>query len=247
MNIVETSIIGKQALNDPYFKRRDVNLLESSKYKEKLVHFNYNAPVPFRLIFTDNQKFAIKQSSGYITFVCKQNYSRINEIPLTPWIVAHRFGHAISRLEAEKTPIHILYRSDEWHRDYILKRANINPTSRNLFWGHTINDSELYVIYDESSLKFIKDPSMSLGSPTDVSFQDVYYCRLANRICTFASARNNMIISSLDFFAELVAQYLVTGNVKFTKNFDPDGKHGQLLDSVFNDLLEWCVDKEFCL
>jgi hypothetical protein len=106
------------------------------------------------------------------------------KVPLTPWTIAHRFGHALAR-------------------------DSINTYSSRMWQG----------VLKEVNRAFTEIAKEAYG----INFKGIYNDRklalaLANTLGTFKSARDNNIRNPLEFVNEIIAQYIITGNVTLNKN-----------------------------
>ncbi len=106
-------------------------------------------------------------------------------VPLTGWVMAHRFGHAISRgtsshyfTEAEKT--------FERYLTDLVEQYRLTPNNKLTFGG--------------------RSPRILASTNTR---------SLISSICTFKSARDNNLRNSMEAMFELFAQYIITGKCVF--------------------------------
>ena len=112
-------------------------------------------------------------------------------MPTTPWIVAHRFAHIIEDFILPSGPLSHMKSGAN------LNRHNLNPTDHNM----GILMGIMSHAYDVSVSTF------KLTSQT--MHQD-----LIKRVFTMKSARDSNMLQG-EFFAELFAQYLLTGKITF--------------------------------
>ena len=112
--------------------------------------------------------------------------SAAEKIPLTSWTIAHRFGHAIRRLEAFE------HYSNWLEKQFaeVLKHYNIVKTSP----------------YSSSNSYF------GGGSRPSINFSKAQ-ANLFNQIGTMKSARDGKIDRPFEFYYELFAQYLKDGKI----------------------------------
>lgn len=104
------------------------------------------------------------------------------KIPMTPWIMAHRIAHAMSRFN--------------------LRGPGMN---RQMF-----SYEELNTAINNTADVILKD-FYGTGATRDPSVRKKFF----EAIGTFRSARKGILRQDFEFINELVAQYLITGEVKF--------------------------------
>lgn len=143
--------------------------------------------VPFEFI-RDTLKLDVPIDSDHITIFYTQN-TGAEKIPATPWTLAHRFGHALARKEG------IGLRNEGYN--------NIRKTVENLF------DSVGKLVYGRSS----KDTYATIDQ---VSLRK-YRRELAHALGTFKSARDRNLRADFEFTNEIIAQFIITGNVKLNR------------------------------
>lgn len=133
--------------------------------------------------FEEITGYPIPNDSGAITILFNGNYGD-QKVPMTGWIMAHRFGHAIQAIPAWSEYVSSVL---ELTRDMI--RDIYNKTIK-LYRGE---DRNFRLSFDHSKMVAL----------------------IFNQFGTFKSAREGKINRFYEFFYELFAQYLLTGNVKF--------------------------------
>jgi len=136
----------------------------------------------------------IELNDNAITIIFNGNYGS-EKIPMTPWIVAHRIGHAFSRRE----------QGFGWN--YQMKS-----------YGNMIGEIETttYSILHDFYEMPIPMPSSSRGY--FVERDSLLRNALKNfyqEIGTFKSARDKNLREYFEFYNELVAQYVMIGEVRF--------------------------------
>ena len=96
------------------FSSQDQSLIKSERHKEKIIDAFSKVPYKFKIRFEGSDDFRYdarnvpeilnKISGGaheestkrYITVILRGNVDSQNRIPITPWILAHKIGHAIA-------------------------------------------------------------------------------------------------------------------------------------------------------
>lgn len=134
-------------------------------------------------IFKEHAPQIIEGSDDAITIVFVGN-SGDAKVPLTPWVMAHRFGHAIQAGE---------------RRSY----GRNTGTAWNEMENHFLREAQS-ILSECYQARHIK----SLYENPDV------YRALFNAIGTQRSSRNNKISRPYEFIYEMLAQYLGSGEVK---------------------------------
>lgn len=122
------------------------------------------------------------------------NNTGSEKVPATPWTLAHRFGHAV-RLDKSQRQTHGINFYYQYMKDDIDK-----------FFVETIKD-----VYGRDLSRLDK------YSPERRRIEK----RFAETIGTFKSARKNNLRDIGEFQNELIAQYIITGDIKFNKQL-PD-------------------------
>lgn len=122
-----------------------------------------------------------------ITMVFLGN-SGVERMPFTPWVIAHRMGHAInaSTGSASRSNAAIYWQEAEWR---FFK--NVNEILRDVYKIKT---------YNERTLIYERTPE---------------YRALFNSIGTQKSSRDHKINRPFEFLYESFAQYLHTGNIAY--------------------------------
>lgn len=157
------------------------NISGTGKYSE----YGKMAPDVLKQIFGEQAEQILQGSKDAITVVFVGNTGD-SKVMLTPWMMAHRIGHAIQTNIRRGTSNGGTWRAAEDH-----------------FFG-TVNGI-LADYYGKKSInKFGNNVNNSLSKE---------YSALFNAIGTQRSSRNNEITRPYEFLYELFAQYLGTGKV----------------------------------
>lgn len=129
------------------------------------------------------------------------------KIPMTPWIMAHRIGHAFQR--GRESP----FLGHRYISQYTDTTTEINR----------VIDTLLINGYG------VRKPT---GNKEYYSYSDNNFAKARKKfyeaIGTFRSARKGKLRADFEFINELIAQYLITGEIKFNqipKSFKANGFH----------------------
>lgn len=138
-----------------------------------------------KALFKDQSDKILTGSDNAITVVYLGNYGDA-KVPLTPWVMAHRFGHAIQASGPSRAKNRWAYAENHFFKaiNEILKE----------YYGKIFTNSNAYM----NRYEFRKE-----------------YAALFNAIGTQRSSRTNLIKRPYEFLYEIFAQYLGTGTVKF--------------------------------
>ena len=195
------------------FKATDRKLVPHPKTQMKTQKFFNKSPYDFRLFFSNipgtgkyaelgevdedtlikifgvEQAYKIKAGSQYSITVVFVGNSGVDKVMMTPWIMAHRFGHAVQ----------VNSRSSQWHvwreaEEHFFRNVN---SMLEEYYGKIYNR-----IWQTRRTEF----------KTDMSAE---YNALFNAIGTQRSSRSNKIKRPYEFLYEIFAQYLGTGHIKF--------------------------------
>jgi hypothetical protein len=126
-------------------------------------------------------------------------------IPLTPWMMAHRMGHAI--FQPEKESLDGLYTSWEVRKMYDIDK----------YLSKTID--EILQVYNHynAKIKYYNDfYRKSIGYIQNTTFINRLLCAIG----TTKACREGKIDNGYEFIYECFAKYLITGKLKF--NPPPD-------------------------
>jgi hypothetical protein len=124
------------------------------------------------------------------------NNSGAERAPMTSWMIAHRFGHVVSRYSG--------FNGNRQVADFTDARNEIFRTVASILndgygYGSRVPDQERRYTRDYERQK-VNDKIL-------VSFYE--------KIGTMRSARTGTIRNEFEFTLELLAQYLLTGGIKF--------------------------------
>ena len=151
------------------------------------------SPDKIREIMGKNADRVLAGSEDAITILYIGNFG-VDRVMMTPWIMAHRFGHAITatnRFAYGTTNVP----KDAW-----------SEAEQHFF--RTINE----ILSEAYGIRRATDPGFRQSAVNwDVNPE---YNALFNAIGTQRSSRENRINRPYEFLYELFAQYLVTGSVK---------------------------------
>lgn len=190
------------------YSRQDIGILTNPSAVEKIHRHWSNSKNDFEFYFLrssmarkqvevgevkpdwvkENLGIDIEPKENAITVIFTQN-TGAEKIPMTAWTIAHRLGHAIRR--------------DKIFEQYFAKE--IMKDFRELL-------KEVYGI----DKKYSYAPGGGYGGGYGNSQIDEKDLRaLAHAVGTMRSARQNNLRNFFEFVYELVAQWIITGNVKF--------------------------------
>lgn len=149
----------------------------------------------------------------HITMIFTNNVGD-EKIPLTPWIMAHRFAHALA-------PIH-----DSARGNYSDKAF------RNRQWTEA-DDAVDYII--DWTLKNgygvqLKPGIDSYGNYRELNYASLNQKRLAmaNVLGTFKSARDNNLRQPFELTNELIAQFIIEGSIRLNTNLPERIPYGRM-------------------
>jgi hypothetical protein len=138
----------------------------------------------------DKMGLNINHNDDHITLILTNNKGD-EKIPLTPWTIAHRFGHAFAKDTVQKQG-----------SDYFYNQ--VRGTVEKLF------KEIARIVYGLKTL----DRRVSTGPYSSIITPDRELKKLlAQALGTFKSARDNNIRNSEEFTNELIAQYIITGKI----------------------------------
>jgi hypothetical protein len=187
------------------YNKQDTGILENPKAVEKIHKSWDNSKYDFDFYFIrsykankhievgqvnldwvkENLDIDLKVKEDHITIIFTNNRGD-EKIPMTAWAIAHRLGHAI-----RKENIFEDYFRKQIDKDFneIIKYVyGLDPWNRNNY-QHSI----FVPYYNENK----------------------YKKSLFSAVGTMKSARENKLRTSSEFVYELVAQYIITGKIKF--------------------------------
>ena len=197
------------SFNDP----RDKKLIQNPKHEQKLLQFFQNTHEDFRIFpvnipgfrqFTETGVVSdvwlrdvfdniakrpdiadriLEGHDDHITIVYVSN-TGVGKVVMTPWIMAHRFGHAIQAEQRTRNKMYSWKQAEEYFFD------EIHEVLRDVY-NINIPDRQKY------NRRYFP-----------------YYTALFNVIGTQRSSRQGLITRPYEFLYELFAQYLQTGTIK---------------------------------
>ena len=138
------------------------------------------------------------------------------KMPMTAWTLAHRFGHALARGKNS---------NNVYHKALVRAVDDLLEELAERVYRQTIKTK--YGVYDRGHTQKIK-------------------LALCHALGTFKSARDKNIRDSNEFINELVAEFIITDDIKFNKELPeilttrynwgkPEGAYKQKRDAEFNE------------
>lgn len=140
----------------------------------------------------DKMGLDILPDSDHITIIYTQN-TGAEKIPATPWTLAHRLGHALARKDGMGGN-NDLYESI---RDSVNRL--FNEVSKNVYGVD------------------IKDEYRNYSNPSTYRRNRKIKKELGHSLGTFKSARDRNLREEFEFVNEIIAQYIITGNIKLNR------------------------------
>lgn len=141
----------------------------------------------------NEMKLDILPDSDHITIIYTQN-TGAEKIPATPWTLAHRFGHALARINGMGG------RNDQY-------QSIVQAVDR-LF--ETIAED----VYQTN----IKNTGYN-SDPRITRDRGKLRRELGHALGTFKSARDRRLRVDFEFVNEIIAQYIITGKIKLNRDF----------------------------
>jgi len=205
--IEDFNLVGDWDKPASFDQAADRHLLTNPKSQAKIVHKWAKIIVPFNLNFVNSAgaenfmeegevnrdwlaknlpdvlpQLKIRDDAVNIIFT---NNTGAERVPMTAWIMAHRFGHALQR-----------YGKNQYFRDF---RDHIGRGIETILQrGYRVGKPDSYLSANPKVKKF-----------------EAAQIALLTAIGTFKSARDNAIRDDTEFCFELLAQYMLTGTIKF--------------------------------
>lgn len=142
----------------------------------------------------DDLGTAIEFQPDAISVVFTNNVGA-EKVPFTGWIAAHRFGHALWRMQSPRA----------WKRIQYVFNQILDAYNLPIHYPYRISK------YDSERGEYSR---MAYGGWMTTSTQR-YHKYLAQHIGTMQSARTNRLRTPYEFYYELLAQYMLTGRVRF--------------------------------
>jgi hypothetical protein len=218
--IEDLNMVGDWSKNSSFRHETDRKLLTNPKAQAKIIHKWANTVVPFSLNFVNFPgagKFLeqgevsmdwlqqnmpkvlpqLKISDEAVNIIFTNN-SGAERVPMTAWILAHRFGHALQRFQKN-------YEFQEYmrHMERIIKGILADAYNLQapppLGYGRSDADYQRIRSFDSAILAFME------------------------AIGTFKSARENNVRNVNEWYLEVLAQYMLAGQVTFNpipRSFD---------------------------
>jgi hypothetical protein len=179
----------------------------------------------------DKLKLNIDFDSDKITVIYTNNKGA-ELMPMTPWTMAHRLGHAMARTYSAELPSNSNHMYGELRRevDKLLQEIASTVYGKKSL-NKNINSSYYSSVVPDSKLK--KELAHALG--------------------TFKSARDKKLRADFEFVNELIAQYIISDKITLNRRFpsilpmkfnwgNPDGPHsGQISperQEEINDIID---------
>lgn len=171
---------------DMYF----MNTKEAGRYRE-------HGTIDDKFIKDELKLKDFKNNPDAITIIFTGNYGD-KKIQVTPWILAHRFGHAIAAsMRGRKDNKNI---EEAWTKLTELVTENINPIFDNGY---------------EYRMNIKKDGLLNYNYGEDNATREKILSSFFNKIGTMKSARDNKISRYFEFYYELLSQYILSNKIKF--------------------------------
>lgn len=217
--IEDLTHVGDWTKGSSFRHEQDRKLLTNPKAIQKITTQWAKVPVPFNVYLVNNKEglgaagnqekgvvskewldqnmpltaphIDVKPNAVNILFISNSGDERV---PMTGWIMAHRFGHAVSRYGSDYSG----GRSRRQLLDFTDARQELFRTMASI-----LNDGYGYRVTDnEADFSGIRQNEKIL-----VAFYE--------QIGTMRSARIGAIRNEFEFILELLAQYMLTGSIKF--------------------------------
>jgi hypothetical protein len=229
MPISSLSLVGNDGASfsaGTSFGKTDRKLIQSAKGQEKIIRAFDRTPFNFRVIFEngedmdgdsgDNEMVDTYAGSmgagiyqdkeldlyhgveGSITVVLLGNLSPGDrKMPVTGWTLGHKIGHSI--------------------QDHMVQHTFRND------WGRYVRHIG-YLLEMAYNVEFNKhEPTINLREAirqSSIYQDDYFYAARFERMLTMKSARDRKLDNSFEVFAEIVAQFLITGAVTMRSDAD---------------------------
>jgi hypothetical protein len=185
--------------------------------------------VPYEFV-RNELKLNIPIDSDHITIIYTNNKGS-EKVPATAWTLAHRFGHALRRQSGFGLSINPMYKIVDNSINELIEHLALN-----LYRRDVKNNTSTYGTYNNEKELIKKAVCNALG--------------------TFRSAREKILRNSAEFANELVAQYIITGKIKFNTEYPqilatrytwghPQGAYKKpLSEEEIQDLIHFVTNKE---
>jgi len=204
------------------FKELDRKIISSENYVAKVLDAWKKSPFIFDIYLVNtsrvnNAKFREKGSVNQefvedhmglpiipqedaITLIFGGNYG-VEKIPFTPWIMAHRTGHALRDGSFVRSP--------EFQRIVDTVTESLDDVIEMLALPDFYPYNNLY-----RSKNSYYDDGRERQKYKKLATLDRYYKYLSLQIGTTAAARNGKLRNHFEFIYDCVAQFIITGKVK---------------------------------
>jgi len=140
-----------------------------------------------------------KENSDYGIFIIYTNNKGSEWKPMTPWIMAHRFGHAVAR-----NNFSMLNPQPQFYSYGELNRALATATTELLYLGFG------------ADVEFHNMGRMSSPRKYQLLYKNFWQAHM-----TFKSARDKKIRDWFEITNEVIAQYIITGSVPIKQTPQP--------------------------
>lgn len=215
--IQDFTTVGDFSKASSFRKRSDRELLTNPRTVQRMKDMFSKTPHPFYFYFVNtpeanrftevgkvsrewldqNMPLAAKEIPDHpdgITIIFTNNKGA-QGVPMTPWITAHRIGHVMSRPNMQLGGGRQMQGYDKMVREVLMWTAEI------LEQGYGV---------PERNVRAIDSYSGSSDRPTQLLLKNFW-----QEIGNFRSARNKKFRDYFEMWNELVAQYLITGEITF--------------------------------
>lgn len=193
--------VDKKLIQHPTNKLKTIKFFEKTPYDFRLFFIDSpgyrkfretgeKSPEQIQNIFKDGAQQILKNSDNAITVVFIGNYGD-QRVMMTPWIMGHRFGHALSATTRGKIG-NKGAETDSWLKTEKYFFRTINDIIKNFYNKQTYGDQ----YYGEVQWKLAAE-----------------YNALFNAIGTQKTSREGQIKRPYEFLYEVFAQYLKDGTV----------------------------------
>jgi hypothetical protein len=143
----------------------------------------------------NEMKLDVLPDSDHITIIYTQN-TGAEKIPATPWTLAHRFGHALARVNG-------MGRRNDQYKSIEEAVDRLFETIADEVYGTDISDISERDYFrpkvSQENRKIRKELGHALGA--------------------FKSARDRHLRADFEFVNEIIAQYIITGKIKLNRDF----------------------------
>lgn len=208
--IEDINHVGDWNRSSSFDRAPDRKLLTNPKAIQKIIKMWEKTPVPFQINFVNHAegRLWMNREAGKVSLEeLKKNMPRVFDeikidpnainiiytnngggdwVPLTGWMMAHRFCHTLVRSKGDRQQVPTMW------------------DARDILWRTT---SQLLAEYGLKTPEYYDHDRFS---PKAKEITNFFYA-----IGTMRSARNRQLSNPNEFFFELFAQYMMTGSIKF--------------------------------